>query len=247
MTQTYELYYWPMIQGRGEFVRLALEAAGVTYRDVCRKKGIDALEKVCAVMGDKNAVSSVQFPFAPPVLKVGDELIFQTAAICAWIAKQHDLVPRNKASRQYALSLAMTIEDFVREVHDTHHPIAAYLYYEDQKTEAQRRAKDFREGRLPTFLGYFDNAIAHNKKSDIWVIGSKPTYVDLSLFQTVAGLRYAFPKALARVSNNCPHVMANADAVAALPRIKKYLKSKRRIPFNEEGIFRHYPELDDAT
>ena len=32
----YELHYWPRIQGRGEFVRLALEQAGAEYVDVAR-------------------------------------------------------------------------------------------------------------------------------------------------------------------------------------------------------------------
>ncbi len=246
MTKPYELYYWPNIPGRGEYVRLALEAAGVKYRDVGRKKGFAAIAEVSGAFGEAGASKHAVLPFAPPVLKAGDLVIFQTAAICAWIGERHGLVPRKKQSRQFALGLALTIEDFVREVHDTHHPIAAYQYYEDQKKEAKRRAKDFRENRLGTFLTYFETVIARNAKSDVWLIGAKPSYCDLSLFQTVRGLTYAFPKAMARVSKDSPHVLANAEAVAQIPRIKTYLKSKRRLPFNQEGIFRHYPELDDS-
>ncbi len=226
-------------------MRLTLEAADVKYRDVGRKKGVDAVVKVCGALGGK-VPKGTPLPFAPPVLRADDHMIFQTAAICAWIAERHGLVPRNSQSRAFALGLALTIEDFVREVHDTHHPVAAYLYYEDQKEEAKRRAQDFRDKRLRMFLSYFEKIISRNGKSDAHLIGRKTTYCDLSLFQVVAGLRYAFPKATARVLEECPHVVTLAHKVAEIPAIKSYLKSKRRIPFNEEGIFRRYPELDDA-
>lgn len=246
MEHPYDLYYWPTIQGRGEFVRLALEAAGVKYRDIGRTKGISALTDMCGAFGDAKTAKGGYIPFAPPVLKAGDQTIFQTALICAWIGERHGLVPRDKQSRQFGLGLALTIEDFARETHDTHHPIAAYLYYEDQKKEAKRRAKDFRENRLATYLSYFEAIISANEKSDVWLIGSKLSYCDLSLFQMVEGLTYAFPKAMKRVSAGCPQVLALANAVSETPSIRRYLKSKRRIPFNEEGLFRHYPELDDT-
>ena len=45
----YELYYWPSIQGRGEFIRLTLEEAGADYVDVARKSD-DVVEVVALPM-----------------------------------------------------------------------------------------------------------------------------------------------------------------------------------------------------
>jgi len=155
-------------------------------------------------------------------------------------------VPKSEAARLWAHQLQLTIADFVDEAHDTHHPIASSLYYQDQRPEAQRRTADFLKSRVPKYLGYFEKALARNKARGGHLIGARLSYPDLSLLQIVAGLRYAFPRAMARLEPNYPRVVALHDIVAARPRIAAYLASNRRIAFNEHGIFRHYPELDEG-
>jgi glutathione S-transferase len=239
----YELYYWPHIQGRGEFIRLALEEGGAEYVDVARLPEAEG--------GGRAAVSRIledaaggRMPFAPPILKAGKLLISQTASILYYLGPRLDLVPEGEAARLWAHQLQLTLSDLVVEAHDTHHPIAKSLYYEDQKPEAQRRAADFRALRLPKFLGYFERVLAANPAGDSHFIGNALTYVDLSMFQVIAGLNYAFPRALAEMARRHPKLAALHRRVAARPRIAAYLASARRIPFNERGIFRHYPELD---
>jgi glutathione S-transferase len=235
----YELYYWPTIQGRGEFVRLALEAADADYIDVARRPGgVAAMQRL---MGDAGAA---QPPFAPPFLKDGDMLIAQTANILLLLGRRHGLAPREEAGRLWAHQLQLTIADAVGEAHDTHHPIASGLYYEDQKVEAARRTADFITNRLPKYLGYFERVIEHNPGGHRHLVGRRLSYCDLSLFQLVAGLRYAFANTMAQLETRVPRVAALHDRVAAHPRVAAYLGSARRIPFNEQGIFRHYPELD---
>jgi glutathione S-transferase len=235
----YELYYWPSIQGRGEFVRLTLEEAGADYVDVARSpRGMD---KMLALMEDERLARP---PFAPPFLKDGEITIGQTAAILFYLGGQHDLAPSDEAGKLWTHQIQLTIADFVLEAHDTHHPIASGLYYEDQKEEAVRRAEDFRESRVPKFLQWFEDILARNPAGPQHLVGGKLTYVDLSLFQMIAGLSYAFPKLMKRELRNHPHVGALHAAIPKRPRIKAYLDSPRRIPFNESGIFRHYPELD---
>jgi len=236
----YRLYYWPTIQGRGEFVRLALEAAGADYEDAGRTPGGP----------DFGAVSRVLFSgepgppaFAPPVLDVGGHLIAQTANILLYLGAHHGLAPDGELDRLWVHQLQLTIADWVGEIHDTHHPVGVQLYYEDQKPEALRRAEGFREHRLPKFLGYFERVLADSAASG-WLAGDACTYADLSLFQVVEGLRYAFPRAMAREEADTPHVTRLHGRVAELPGIAAYLASGRRIPFNEDGIFRHYPELE---
>lgn len=233
----YELYYWPGIQGRGEFVRLALEEAGADYRDVARTRGGET--KMLALMGDPRVKHP---PFAPPFLRAGRLLIAQTANILAYLGPRHGLCPRGEAGRLFVHQLQLTIADFVAEIHDTHHPIGSGLYYEDQKREAQRRAEDFLANRAPKFLGYFEDVLARSGGN--YLAGRPPSTADLSVFQVVAGLRYAFPRAMRRLERRVPRVAALAGRVAARPRIAAYLESPRRIPFNQMGIFRHYPELD---
>lgn len=237
---TYELYYWPEIQGRGEFVRLALEQAGAEYVDVARSEG-DDLPGLMHFLQDKAVAEP---PFAPPYLKAGDLLIGQTANILLFLGDRHDLAPAEEAGRLWTHQLQLTIADLVVEVHDTHHPIGSGLYYEDQKPEAKRRTADFLAHRLPKFLGYFEQVLARNPAGDAHMVGDSVTTADLSTFQVIAGLRYAFPKAMTRAERKHPLLAALHDRVAALPRIKAYLDSPRRIPFNPMGIFRHYPELD---
>jgi len=238
---TYELYYWPTIQGRGEFVRLALEEVGAEYVDVARgRRGVAAMQRLM----DGPAIHP---PFAPPFLKHGELVIAQTANILLYLGRQHGLAPRNEAGRLWAHQLQLTIADVVDEAHDTHHPIASGLYYEDQQPEARRRASDFVANRIPKYLAYFDRVLEQNPQGDRYLVDGRVSYCDLSLFQLVAGLRYAFPHGMARLEPRFPRVTALHERVAARPRIDAYLKSTRRIAFNEQGIFRHYPELDDAS
>jgi glutathione S-transferase len=234
----YQLYYWPEIQGRGEFVRLALEEAGASYVDVAREKG--GTEAMFKMMEGERIK---QPPFAPPFLKAGKLLIGQTANILLFLGARHGLAPREEAGRLWLHQLQLTIADFVVEAHDTHHPIGSGLYYEDQKKEAKRRTADFLKNRAPKYFGYFDDVIARNRGSK-YLAGKRLTYADLSLFQIVAGTRYAFPKAMAKLEKKVPRVVALHDLVTRRPRIAAYLASDRRIPFNEYGIFRHYKELD---
>jgi len=240
----FKLYYWPSIQGRGEFVRLALEDAGASYVDVARLSQKEG-GGVSALMAMLAKHPSPVRPFAPPILEMGRLVIAQTANILQVIAPRLGLVPADEASRIGAHQLQLTIADFVAEVHDTHHPIGASLYYEDQKPEARARSKLFRAQRIPKYLGYFESVLAANKKSKgRHAVGRASSYVDLSLFQVMEGLAYAFPKALKRVAKDVPLLVALRDRVAARPGIAAYLTSPRRIPFNEDGIFRRYPELD---
>ena len=152
--------------------------------------------------------------------------------------------PRAEAGRLWAHQLQLTIADFVDETHDTHHPIASSLYYEDQGTEARARSADFRRTRMSKYLGYFENVLSRNPAGGGHLIGRRLSYPDLSLFHLVAGLRYAFPRRMSAIAAQYPHVSALHNQVAARPRIAAYLASDRRLPFNEHGIFRHYPELD---
>jgi len=232
----YQLYYWPEIQGRGEFVRLALEDAGAAYDDVVRSKS--GMDEMMAMMdgSDKHA------PFAPPFLKAGKLVVAQTAEILFYLGPRLKLSPREEAGRLWLHQLQLTVTDFVKEIHDTHHPISGSLYYEDQKAEAKKFAHYFLQERAPKYLGYFENVV--QKSGGTYGLGRKFSTIDLSLFQLVEGLRYAFPGAMARIERKIPRVVTLRDRVAARPRIKAYLGSKRRLPFNEWGIFRHYPELD---
>jgi glutathione S-transferase len=240
----YQLYYWPSIQGRGEFVRLVLEESGARYVDVARMSGPGG--GVAALMRFLDSRSVRRPPFAPPFLKAGRLVIGQTANILRFLAPRHGLAPAGDAAQLWADELQLTIADFVAEIHDTHHPIAAELYYEDQKREARRRAEDFLENRAPKFLGYFDRVLSRNARSGRYLIGTKLTYVDLSMFQVIAGLSYAFPRAMARAAARHRRLFALHARVQERPRIAAYLASPRRIPFNQEGIFRHYAELDVA-
>jgi glutathione S-transferase len=235
----YELYYWPGIQGRGEFVRLALEEAGADYVDVARGKG-----GIAAMMKPMRAPRQHHPPFAPPFLRAGRILIGQTATILEFLGDRHGLAPKDAAGRLWTQQLQLTLADLVVEAHDTHHPIASSLYYEEQKKESRRRAEDFRASRLPKYLGYFEEVLERNPRGPGHLVGARLTYADLSLFQAVAGLDYAFPRAMKRLARRHPLVRALHDRIARRPRIARYLASPRRIPFNEQGIFRRYPELD---
>lgn len=237
----YRLYYWPGIQGRGELVRLALEEAGAPYVDVgrlpaSRGGGVAALQALLDGRGPG------LLPFAPPVLVHGDLAIAQTANILRWLAPRHRLIAASERARTEAHQLQLTVTDLVAESHDVHHPIAVSLYYEDQKPAARRRAASFTRERIPKFLGYFERVIERGRGR--WALGRSFSYVDLSLFQVMEGLTYAFPRTLRRLAPKLPRLRALRDLVAARPRVAAYLASDRRVPFNEHGIFRHYAELD---
>ena len=237
---TYQLHYWPTIQGRGEFVRLALEEAGAAYVDVARG-GEDDGGGEAALMAD--LAEGDRPPFAPPYLLDGDLVIGQTANILLHLGPRHNLAPKAEGGRLWVNQLQMTIADLVAEAHDVHHPVGMGLYYEDQKPEAARRAQEFRTQRMKKFLGWFETVLERAPKGG-WLTGETPTYADLSLFQAVEGLRYAFPHAMKRLEPKLKRVIAVRDAVAERPNIAAYLTSERRIPFSTEGIFRAYPELD---
>ncbi|GAA0254739.1 glutathione S-transferase [Rhodanobacter caeni] len=234
----YALYYWTGIQGRGEFIRLALEDAGADYDDVARREGDDA---ITPFLEGRHAGA---LPFAPPFLKAGRLVIAQVAEILQYLGPPLELAPESESGRLYAHQLQLTITDIVAEIHDSHHPVASSLYYEDQRSEARRRSKDLRENRLPKFLGYFERVLERNGGRHAL---RQHSYVDLSLFQLMSGLDYAFPRAMQRLKSELPLLDALTRHVAERPRIAAYLASPRRLTFNQNGIFRHYPELDGPT
>jgi glutathione S-transferase len=239
----YELFYWPEIQGRGEFVRLALEDAGADYVDVARlpNRGGKGMAAMMHLLENRRLDLP---PFAPPFLKAGKLVIGQTANILLFLGPRLDLVAKNEARRLWAHQLQLTIADWVAEAHDVHHPISGGLYYEEQKREAKRRAEDFRRERVPKYLDYFEQVLKRNPKGGDYLLGKAASYVDLSLFQVIAGLRYAFPRAMARLEPKHRRLVALHDRVSERSRLAVYLSSERRLPFNQQGIFRHYPELD---
>jgi glutathione S-transferase len=240
----YELYYWPGIQGRGEFIRLALEEAAADYVDVARRSEHSGMGMTAMVtLMENEAVSRPSF--APPFLKADGQIIGQTANILLFLGPRLGLVPDDEADRLWVHQLQLTIADMVTEIHDTHHPIASGLYYHDQKPEALRRAADFNGARLPKFLDYFETILARNPDGDTWLVGAALSYADLSMFQVIAGLRYAFPRTMKRLMPQYPRLVALHDRVGARKRIAAYLSSTRRQPFNQQGIFRHYKELDE--
>jgi glutathione S-transferase len=231
----YELYYWPGIQGRGEFVRLALEEAGVPYEDVARGRG--GMAAMTRLME-----SGARPPFAPPFLRAGRRVIGQTGNILSFLGARHGLAPKDEGGRLWAHQLQLTVMDFVEEVHNTHHPIASALYYEDQRKEAKRYTEEFWQRRPQKYLGYFEDVL--DASGGNFALGRRLGYVDLSLFQVLAGLRYAFPERMKRLEPQVPRLAALHDRVAARERVAAYLASERRIPFNQSGIFRRYRELD---
>jgi glutathione S-transferase len=238
----YELHYWPGIQGRGEFVRLALEEAGAEYVDVARRPSNEGggVRNLAQIIDELSPA-----PFAPPILVVEDKIVIsQTANILVYLGRHHNLAPRDEAEQLWVNQLQLTIADLVGEAHDAHHPISSGLYYEDQKEAALARAAHFRTERIPKYLGYFERILNGGGESGAGLAGGLLTYADLSLFQLVRGLQFAFPRAMAVLSPTLQATHALADRVEQRPRIAAYLKSARRIPFNEQGIFRHYPELD---
>lgn len=238
----YELHYWPTIQGRGEFVRLALEDAGADYVDVARQPtrqggGPRALAQLLQQLAPP--------PFAPPVLVAGRLVLAQTANILFFLGPVLELASEDEEERLWINQLQLTIADLVNEAHGTHHPIASGLYYEDQKAGAKAAAGHFRRERIPKYLGYFERILEGGGESGAGLVGERVSYVDLSLFQVVRGLQYAFPNTMQALEPKISNTLALCRRVEQRPRLAAYLSSPRRIPFNEDGIFRHYPELDE--
>jgi len=236
----YELYYWDGIQGRGEFVRLALEDADAAYIDVAREpsRGPDEM------LGLLSDTREGQIPFAPPFLKDETVIVSHVANILMYLGPKLDLAPKEDALRWYANGLQLTITDFVAEIHDTHHPIAVSKYYEEQKTEAKARSSEFLNNRMPRFLAYFERVVQQNPADSGYLVGNRSTYVDLSLFQIIEGLNYAFPKAMNGYERRYPRLAQLHSTIKGRSNLAAYLASPRRLAFNEDGIFRHYPELD---
>ncbi|MDR6758618.1 glutathione S-transferase [Mycoplana sp. BE70] len=240
---SYELYYWDGIQGRGEFVRLALEDADAAYIDVTREPS-RGLNEMLGLLSDP---SEGQLTFAPPFLKDETVIVSHVANILLYLGPKLGLAPKEEALRWYANGLQLTITDLVAEVHDTHHPIAVSKYYEEQKTEAKARSFEFWNNRMPKFLAYFERVVQQNPADSGYLVGSKSTYVDLSMFQIIEGLKYAFPKAMNDYERRYPLLARLQNAIKGRPKLAAYLASPRRLAFNQEGIFRHYPELDMAA
>jgi glutathione S-transferase len=239
----YELHYWPGIQGRGEFVRLALEAARVEYVDVARGPASEGggARNLAQLMDELSPA-----PFAPPILVAETLAIAQTANILLFLGHRHKLAPDEEIGRLWVNQLQLTMADLVDEAHDTHHPLSSGLYYEDQKEAAKQRAEHFRQERMPKYLGYFERILKGGGESGAGLAGEVLTYADLSLFQVVRGLQYAFPNAMKALAPKLEATLALAHRVEQLSNVAAYLESERRIPFNEQGIFRRYPELDEA-
>ena len=235
----YELYYWASIQGRGEFIRLALEEAGADYIDVARRPGSRGVPAMMRIMAGRGVAHP---PYAPPFLKAGKLVIAQTAEILFYLGPRLKLAPRDEVGRLWAHQLQLTIADLVTHIHDTHHPVSGWLYFEEQRPAAQRRTKDFWRYRMPKMLGYFERVLQQNGGKVM--VGRRLSYVDLSVFQIVEGLRYAFPKRMKRFEKKVPGLVALHDRVAKRPRIAAYLASKRRIAFSQWGIYRYFKELD---
>jgi glutathione S-transferase len=240
---TYELYYWPGIQGRGEFIRLALEEGGARYREVGALSereggGVPAILRMLAARGITRP------PFAVPVLKAGRQLIAQTPNILLYLGGRLRLAPRDEPGRLWTHQLTLTILDLYVEIFATHHPLGDGYAYEEQKGPARRRTRYFLRMRLPKFLGYFERVLELNRAHEPWMVGARLSYADLSMAEMIAGLTYAFPKATARGLRRRPRLAALHEAVFERPRIARYLASGRRLPFNNDDLFRHYPELD---
>ena len=232
----YELYYWTGIQGRGEYIRLALEAAGAPYRDVAREEGDGVIARVSGKLPTPS--------FAPPFLKDGEVVVGQVAAILLYLGDKLDLAPRQERLRLWTHQIQLTIADFVLEGHDVHHPIGAGEYYENQKAESRRRAREFRDERVPKFLDWFERILSRNPEGPGHLVGDRLSYADLSLFQVMDGLTYAFPRLMDQFAPRYPKIGAVCAAVADHPKVAAYLASDRRLPSNESDLFRHYPELD---
>lgn len=248
--EMYHLIYWPGIPGRGEHIRLAFEAAGVAYTDTALEQ--DGSKTVLAQISTENVGSSLNPPpLAPPILRHGDFVISQTPNILLYLGPRLGLTPStadDPVGMYHVNALTLTaLDGLSNETHDVHHPIAVIDYYEDQKAEALKKARDYRSNRLPKFFAYFERVLAGDaSKGGEYLYGGKLSYADLVLFQTLDGVAYAFPKCVSRLrgSGKYERLFALYERVKARDNIKAYLESNRRQAYSL-GIYRHYPELDD--
>ncbi|MBI4814756.1 MAG: glutathione S-transferase family protein [Deltaproteobacteria bacterium] len=236
----YELFYWPGIQGRGEFVRLAFECVGAPYEDVARRpeSAGGGSKAIIEILQDESGASV----FAPPILRHGARLVSHTANILAYVGPRLGLVGESEVARDTAHQLQLTVTDFVAEIHNTHHPVSPSLYFEDQVEEAKRATHHFLESRMPKYLRHFEKTAT--RSGGPWILGDAMTYVDLSMFQLHEGLSYAFPQSFVTFRARIPHLVSIVEAVRRLEQVQKYLSSERRLSFNQHGLFRRYPELE---
>jgi glutathione S-transferase len=233
----YDFWYWSTIPGRGEFVRLTLEACGIPYRDRAR---IDGDEALMADMERHDAGPA----FAPPYLVTDGRTVAQTANILFYLSERHECGPTGMKPRYWLAQVQLTIMDMAAEAHDVHHPVGPDLYHEQQQAESLRAAHGFRQQRIPKYLTYFERALAADPGD--WLTTGRWSYADLSLFHLIAGLRYAFPLRMTTLMPSFPRLADLHDRVVALPELRDYLGSDRRLAFTNEDVFRHYPELDAA-
>lgn len=238
---TYELYYWNGLPGRGEVIRLIFAAAGAEYRDVARDPEDEGGGNQVVVAARRGALGGM-LPYAPPILRHGELVLAQSAVIARYVGEREGLAPEDDAGKLATQQLFLSWGDLLTEAHDTHHPISTALFYEDQKDEALEAARRFLGTRMPSWLGYFEEILASS--GGPWLLGKTFTYADLAAFNVLEGLRYAFPKSFAAQEDAWRRLGELRSAVAARPRIAAYLGSERAMAFNEDGIFRHYPELD---
>ncbi|GAA5987830.1 hypothetical protein JCM5350_003162 [Sporobolomyces pararoseus] len=264
-TADYELIYHAGIPGRGEFARLLFEATGTPYKDSALLQGQSAVKPY--MDGTFEGKEHNPLPFAPPILKHGDTIISQTSNILLYLATHLenpiDLSPSSSSESEpstkktkyspptlsnpsiyHVNELVLTILDLNNEVHDSHHPISVSDYYENQKTAASERAKDFRKNRVPKFFKYFEKLLEQGGEGGEWLVGKEASCADLCLFQVIDGLKFAFPNLLSKQLPSHPKLAAHYDRVNSADRIRKYLESDRRQKYSL-GVFRHYEELDD--
>lgn len=251
---TFELLYHPSVPGRGEFIRLALEAASIPYNDVANndKKGYSIVQAACSPKstGDTDGNPPA---FAPPALRVpgaGKDgktlLIYQTPNILIYLGPHLGLAPEDEVERLWVNQNMLTALDLNNETHDTHHPIAVMQYYEDQKEEALKKSKNFRENRIPKYFSFFERVLKGNEETGKgkYLVSDMLTYADTTLWQVMDGLHFAFPKELEARSNDYPLLFGTFyPSIKEEKHLKEYLASDRRLPYSM-GVFRHYPELD---
>jgi len=252
----YELLYHPGIPGRGEFIRLAFEAAGVPYTDVAndQKNGYDTVRKIC-MNQQEESIDGNPPVFCPPCLRVpgaGQDgksalVISQTPNILFYLGERIGMVPEgDEVAKYYVNQVALTALDLNNEVHDTHHPIAVMKYYEDQKDESLKKATDVRENRIPKYLSYFNRVLKHNQPSGNgkYLVGDRLTYADTTVWQLLDGCFFAFPKEMAARTKEYPDLLVTFyENIKTEHGVKEYLRSERRLKYSM-GVFRHYPELD---
>ncbi|QIW96113.1 hypothetical protein AMS68_001631 [Peltaster fructicola] len=250
----YELLYHPQIPGRGEFIRLAFEAVGVSYTDVAndKKDGYSEVQSIC--MNDEINSSDGNPPIlAPPALRVpgagpdGTALILaQTPNILFYLGEKLGLVSTAEADKYHTYQLVLTALDLNNEIHDSHHPIAPSAYYEDQSAEALKKAADVRNARLPKFFSYFERSLQHNHTNGggKFLIGGRLSIADTTVWQVLDGAYFAFPNEMAARKAEYPELLDTFyNSVKQEPHLKQYLASGRRRAYGM-GVFRHYPELD---